>query len=214
MDDHATFFSGLKSLLNKDGVVSLHIPANARSVDSVSIKRKNDVVGGQSCRRGEISTELINAGFEVTKEYEESETGFIDSRSYVVGFVDSRSAEQKWTRNAAEVNAAIQKKVVSTKSGRSTLRFFDGATMASYSRSVALTNQSPEMKVGTIPALNDNAPAPTILEDNKNEVVAETKSDTANNKANLSLEVDGTTICTISDEGQQVPRGCQEAIQS
>lgn len=44
----------------------------------------------------------------------------------------SYASRKRWYANAAEIDLAMQKRSVSTKSGKTALRYFDGATMVSY----------------------------------------------------------------------------------
>ena len=44
----------------------------------------------------------------------------------------SYSSRKLWFANLAEIELAIRKRIVTTKSGREPLRYFDGATMVSY----------------------------------------------------------------------------------
>jgi hypothetical protein len=44
----------------------------------------------------------------------------------------SYASRKHWYSNAAEIEVAIQKRILRTKSGKAPLRYFDGATMASY----------------------------------------------------------------------------------
>lgn len=48
-----------------------------------------------------------------------------------MAFKDIKTREN-WYRNAAEIELQLQKRIYTTKSGDSSLRYFDGATMTSY----------------------------------------------------------------------------------
>jgi hypothetical protein len=68
----------------------------------------------------------------------QSHCGFGGSWEFMVGF-KSWSSRKRWYANPAEVELAMQKRGVRTKSGQSPFHYFNGATMASYqvpSRSV------------------------------------------------------------------------------
>ena len=63
--------------------------------------------------------------------YDEIHSGFGDPWSTLVAFKDSQT-RQNWYRNAAEVELQLRKRILSTKTGGSPLRYFDGATIGSY----------------------------------------------------------------------------------
>jgi hypothetical protein len=184
MDDQSSFFSKLNSLLGEDGVVSVHVSGDVRAVDSISTKRRI-VAGRRTERQSRIATELANAGFQATKQYEETETGLIQSRHYVVAFKDLQTAE-KWNRNEAEINTEIRKRSAATSSGKPAFKFFDGATMTSYSRA---SSKETEMQGAVIlhemkeKAINKVAPSPTM------DAVPVSAEDTTSG-TNQSLEVD------------------------
>ncbi len=63
--------------------------------------------------------------------YDEAHSGFGDPWSTLLAFKDAKTREN-WYRNAAEVELQLQKRILPSKSGGSTLRYFDGTTMKSY----------------------------------------------------------------------------------
>lgn len=63
--------------------------------------------------------------------YEEAHCGFVAPWSMLVAFKDSRTNDN-WYRNAAEVELQLQKRILPSKSGKSSLRYFDGPSMRSY----------------------------------------------------------------------------------
>ena len=63
--------------------------------------------------------------------YLQSHCGFGVAWTFVVAF-KSYSSRKLWYANTAEIELAIQKRTVRTKSGKIPLQYFDGATMMSY----------------------------------------------------------------------------------
>lgn len=63
--------------------------------------------------------------------YVEAHSGFLAPWSTLVAFKDA-GAREKWYRNGAEIELQLQKRILRSKSGGSSLRYFDGATMSSY----------------------------------------------------------------------------------
>jgi len=61
----------------------------------------------------------------------QSHCGFGAAWAYLVAF-KSYSSRKRFYANTAEIELAIQKRTVRTKSGQTPLRYFDGATMVSY----------------------------------------------------------------------------------
>jgi len=134
MDNRASFFSGLNEFLSEDGVLALHVPGDVRAVD-LPIPNEHGVRAGIHSERQEaVVKDLDQLGFKEMKEYEENQSGFPESRSYIVAFKDPRTAKN-WHRNEAQVKQELHKRSVLTKSGKSLFKFFDGATMVSYSKS-------------------------------------------------------------------------------
>ena len=65
-----------------------------------------------------------------------------------MAFKDIRTREN-WYRTGAEVELQLQKRILSTKSGSSSLRYFDGATMSSYQLPTAAFETAHCRKVDT-----------------------------------------------------------------
>lgn len=63
--------------------------------------------------------------------YEEAHSGFLAPWSTLVAFKDVQ-AKKNWYRNAAEIELELNKRIIPSKFGGSSLRYFDGATMAHY----------------------------------------------------------------------------------
>jgi len=86
---------------------------------------------GRFANRSAMKEELARAGFKSIHVYEESHSGFLAPWSTLVAFRDIHTREY-WYRNAAEIEVQLQKRILRSKSGDTSLRYFDGATMSSY----------------------------------------------------------------------------------
>lgn len=74
---------------------------------------------------------LEEVGFKSIHIYEEAHSGFLAPWSTLVAFKDI-SARDNWYRNSAEIELQLQKRILRTQSGHTSLRNFDGATMSHY----------------------------------------------------------------------------------
>lgn len=72
--------------------------------------------------------QLAKHGFEKIKSYADMHGGFMAAWNFLLAFKDSSTLEN-WYANEALVDLAIRERVLATKSGESSLRYFDGATM-------------------------------------------------------------------------------------
>jgi hypothetical protein len=117
--------------------------------------------------------------------YLQSHCGFGAAWTFIVAF-KSYSSRKLWYANSAEIELAIQKRTVRTKSGNSPLRYFDGATMMSY--------QVPSRTIETVFCRRD--PAPYACNDNAFQFVPELPNLPAS-----SMEV------RISGQGEHSGRG-------
>lgn len=82
--------------------------------------------------------------------YEEAHSGFGAPWSTLVAFKDIQ-AKKNWYRNAAEIELELNKRIIPSKFGGSSLRYFDGATMAHY--------QVPSSAFETVHCRQQDAPA-------------------------------------------------------
>jgi len=82
-------------------------------------------------RRAAIIDVLHDVGFQTTHAYEESHGNFDEPWSFLV-ICKSYECNHNWYANPAQVELAIQQRVLSSKSGLPLLKYFDGATMAAY----------------------------------------------------------------------------------
>lgn len=74
---------------------------------------------------------LKTQGFIKTKEYSEAHCGFEDPWNFLVAFKDDKAFEQ-WFASEAHLDLQLQSRLLPNKSGASSLRYFDGATMTGY----------------------------------------------------------------------------------
>ena len=63
--------------------------------------------------------------------YEEGHSGFLAPWSTMVAFKDA-DTRRRWYRHEAEIELALNRRILPTRNGDSSLRYFDGATMRSY----------------------------------------------------------------------------------
>ena len=167
MTNQREFFKSLNQLLSDDGVVALHVHRDVRAVDSPSSSIHGMRAGRRHEMQNDIIQSMQEIGFQDIKEYEEvswktgrelvssesrilsrfvysylftvlqHNSGFPESRSYVVGFKSEHSS-RNWYRNEAEVRNELRKRTIQAKPGYSPLKYFDGATMVSYSKTTNL----------------------------------------------------------------------------
>jgi spermidine synthase/S-adenosylmethionine/arginine decarboxylase-like enzyme len=126
-----TLMEAFNNAMPSDGIIIMQLGETPQlfAADETRSKFKNRVVTEKL---------LEEVGFESVHAYEESHCGFGGSWEFMVGF-KSWSSRKRWYANPAEVELAMQKRGVRTKSGQSPFHYFNGATMASYqvpSRSV------------------------------------------------------------------------------
>jgi len=86
---------------------------------------------GRFANRSEMQAKLAQAGFQSLHIYEEAHSKFLAPWSTLVAFKDIE-ARENWYRNSAEIELQLQRRILRTKSGSTSLRYFDGATMSSY----------------------------------------------------------------------------------
>jgi hypothetical protein len=134
-EDNVAFASALYN--NDDFTESLY---NALTPEGVlitqlgAVPRLKDVPDeySKSHTRASLEQDLIRFGFQSLHQYEEAACNFESSWSYLVAF-KSMKTRQNWYDNEAQVNMKIKKRIRPRISQDvSSLRYFDGATMAKY----------------------------------------------------------------------------------
>jgi hypothetical protein len=128
LNNNLSFLSGLKRILREDGILVLNVASDFRAVDSQAIHQAMSVQ-----HPSRILQSLEELGFVDVKQYEETLSGFPDSKHFVVAFKETDTAKN-WNRNEAQVNRMIHSRLAETKSGKPPLRFLDGSSMVSYSK--------------------------------------------------------------------------------
>mmetsp|Transcript_21435 Transcript_21435/g.44064 ORF Transcript_21435/g.44064 Transcript_21435/m.44064 type:complete len:372 (+) Transcript_21435:1-1116(+) len=122
--DNIDFLRALYNSMTDNGVIVMQLgesPALTDPADSFGIDENRAVI-----------TKLVDeVGFESMHIYEESHSGFGYPWSYLVAF-KSYSNRVNWYLTEAEVEIEIHDRILPDEEGKSTLQYFDGATMASY----------------------------------------------------------------------------------
>lgn len=121
------FFTSLTATLSEDGVTVFHM-SEERPADMAMVLPNGSSDTKGHLKRSDFVAELENVGFVETREYREKQVGFPEPRNYVVAFKKSAS---NWDRNEAQVNREMLQR---TTAGGSSLEFFDGAKMSTYSK--------------------------------------------------------------------------------
>lgn len=108
-----------------------NVGSDFRAVDSKTTSHSPSISDPHV--HSKIIDSLAQVGFLNVKQYSENLTGFPNPRSFIVAFSDDYTA-RNWNRNEAQINHVIRDRSRRTKSGNPPMEFFDGSTMASYSR--------------------------------------------------------------------------------
>lgn len=119
-----TYIRSLYNALTSDGILVVQVgevPFSSSPADET----------GRFANRSVMQKELERAGFQSLHVYEEGHSGFMGPWSTLVAFRDIQTREN-WYRSGAEIELQLQKRILQTNSGDSSLRYFDGATMSSY----------------------------------------------------------------------------------
>ncbi len=120
------YIQSLHNALAEDGILVVQVGASPK------VKQASDETGG-FVNRSEMMRKLNQYGFKSIHIYHESHSGFFEPWSTLLAFKDTATRD-RWYRNSAEIELDISRRILSTKEGKSSLRYFDGATMKSYQR--------------------------------------------------------------------------------
>ncbi|EJK57619.1 hypothetical protein THAOC_22319 [Thalassiosira oceanica] len=112
---------------------------NGLSNDGILVVQVGEVPGedspadetGRFTNRSIMQEKLLEVGFDSIHVYEEGHSGFLAPWSTMVAFKDAHT-RRRWYRNEAEIDLALKRRILPTRTGDSSLRYFDGATMRSY----------------------------------------------------------------------------------
>ena len=127
------FFESIYSSLSAEGIVVVHVAGEVETGDAPQLpKRMMQANEPDNVNRVNWIQTVSLGGFPEVRYYEENHGGFIDLRSYLVGFKSTETIIN-WNRNEASVSLEIKKRSSATVDGASPFRYFDGPTMVSYS---------------------------------------------------------------------------------
>jgi hypothetical protein len=146
---NAKFMQSFYDSLSDDGILVMQLGESAvlEDPDETYSKYKNRVAVVKLLER--VGFESIHAYEEVRDQcwtclsphvflsyllffhLHQSHCGFLSPWTYIVAF-KSYSTRKRWYANAAEIEVAIRKRSLRTKSGKTPFRVFDGPTMVSY----------------------------------------------------------------------------------
>lgn len=118
------FLTSLRDALNDDGLITMQLgeaPALDSPSDELSVDKNRAIIIGL----------MEEHDFESFHIYEDAHSGFQDPWVTLVACKDSK-CRKNWHRNPVEVDLELRKKLLPTVSGKSPLRYFDGATMMMY----------------------------------------------------------------------------------
>lgn len=110
--------------MTDDGVIIMQLGESPGLMDPADSTGRDE-------KRAAITNLLKEVGFESMHVYEESHSAFGYPWSYLVAF---KAFENRvnWYLSEPEIEVNIHDRILPTKDGQSSLRYFDGATMVSY----------------------------------------------------------------------------------
>jgi len=119
-----SYIQSLHDALTDDGILVVQVG------ESPEVNSPPDETGAFA-NRSEMMKKLDGIGFKSIHIYEESHAGFLAPWSIIVAFKDVTTRE-RWYRSSAEIELDLSRRILPTKEGKTSLRYFDGATMQSY----------------------------------------------------------------------------------
>jgi len=122
--DNDAFLRSLHSGLSEEGVIVMQLGSSPEFRDPPEDHSFHH-------NRAKVTELIQKVGFESMHVYEEAHSQFENPWSYLVAFKDNKNRAH-WYANPAEVEMKIPTRLVPTKSGASSLSYFDGATMWRY----------------------------------------------------------------------------------
>lgn len=117
------FWKALYNSLSSNGVMIMQLGMSPFAPDASEAMSKNRL-------RGELFSGLKDLNFEVMHAYEDGHSGFYGPWSYLL-VCREKSCEDNLNANEALIDLEIYKRIKRTHSGKSPLKYFDGATMRS-----------------------------------------------------------------------------------
>jgi len=122
--DNEAFLMSLYKSISDDGILIMQLGESPFASGAADDMNKN-------LNRASMIRLLEKVGMKSFHPYEDFHGNFLGPWSYVVA-CKSLKCRNHWFANEAEVNVAIHKRIVRTHSGKSPLKYFDGAAMNSY----------------------------------------------------------------------------------
>lgn len=118
------FLTSLYNALTPDGIMVMQLGPAPEPGDPDEHLSNNK-------NRPKVFALMQSLGFETVQVYEEVHCGFENPWSFMIG-CKSVSCRDNWYSSAASVQVAMHERLIGTKSGAPSLKFFDGATMSRY----------------------------------------------------------------------------------
>jgi len=122
------FWGTLNTALSDDGIMVIQL---GQSPEQNSYGEQF----GKFRNRYNLFNTIETVGFTTMFLYHDTHSDFQHPWSYLVA-CKSDACAKEWHRNEAETNLRMRQRILPSKSGRPTLKYFDGATMISYQRPV------------------------------------------------------------------------------
>ena len=119
-----TFWRSLYEALSDDGILVMQLggsPTNAEFGEQF----------GAYSNRADLFDTIVKVGFSTLHLYEEAHCDFSHPWSFVIA-CKTRACSDHWYANEAEISRKIHERIVHTKSGDLSLKYFDGSTMKRY----------------------------------------------------------------------------------
>jgi len=122
--DNDTFLRALYSGLSDNGVIVMQLGESPGLTDPAETHSKH-------YHRGRLTKLCNQVGFKSLNIYDEGHNGFQWPWTYFVAFkhIESRAL---WYSNPAQVELMIQRRILPTKAGPSSLNYYDGATQKNF----------------------------------------------------------------------------------
>jgi spermidine synthase len=121
-----SFWRGLQEALSDDGILVMQLGG------SPTIQYYGEQFGLYS-NRADLFDTVVKVGFLSLHLYEEAHSDFSHPWSFMIA-CKTDTCSKNWYANEAEVSRKIHQRILPTKSGKHSLKYFDGSTMQRYQR--------------------------------------------------------------------------------
>ena len=121
-----SFWRGLQEALSDDGILVMQVGG------SPMIRHYGEQFGMHS-NRADLFDTVVKVGFTSIHLYEEAHSDFGHPWSFIIA-CKTDACSKNWYANEAQVNRKIHQRILPTKSGKHSLKYFDGTTMQRYQR--------------------------------------------------------------------------------